>query len=269
MTFVVKSAVLANRVRLPYVEQGDPAGVPILLLHGYTDSWHSFEPVLSRLSPSIHAFALTQRGHGDADRPATGYRARDFAADAAAFMDSLGLGPVMVVGHSMGSTNAMRFAIDYPERTLGLVLLASFCSYLRNPVITEFWESGVSKLTDPIDPAFVREFQQGTLARPVPQFFLETVISESLKVPAHVWRAAFKGFLEDDVASELAKIQTPTTILWGDQDALCSRKDQDALLASIPGSRLVVYEGAGHALHWEEPARCAADILASIRDVRE
>jgi non-heme chloroperoxidase len=112
MTPIIKSVELPHRVKLPYVEQGDPSGVPMILLHGYTDSWRSFEPVLPHLPQSIHAFALTQRGHGDADRPATGYRTRDFAADVGAFTDALGLGPAVVVGSSMGNTNAQRFAID-------------------------------------------------------------------------------------------------------------------------------------------------------------
>ncbi|MCG8349300.1 MAG: hypothetical protein MI924_16150, partial [Chloroflexales bacterium] len=82
MTFVIKSCELSNGVKLPYVEHGDPTGLPMLLLHGVADSWRSFERVLPHLPQSMHAIALTQRGHGDADRPAAGYRTRDFAADA-------------------------------------------------------------------------------------------------------------------------------------------------------------------------------------------
>jgi len=262
MTLVAKSIELSSRVRLPFVEQGDRSGVPVLLLHGVTDSWHSFERVLPHLPESIHAFALTQRGHGDADRPATGYRTRDLSADVAAFMEAVGLRAAVVVGHSMGSTNAQRFAIDHAERVLGLMLAASFTTYRDNPVVVEFWESAVSQLRDPIAPGFVREFQESTLTRPLPPAFLDTVVQESLKVPARVWRATFEGFLEDDLAGELDKIQAPTLIVWGDRDAFCSRRDQDALLTAIAGSRLVVYEGAGHGLHWEEPERFAADLVA-------
>src|SRR5215208_938620 len=61
---IVQSVELPNRVTLPYVEQGDPSGVPVVLLHAIADSWRSFERVLSDLPESIHAFALTQRGHG-------------------------------------------------------------------------------------------------------------------------------------------------------------------------------------------------------------
>jgi pimeloyl-ACP methyl ester carboxylesterase len=263
----IRSIELPGRVRLPCAEQGDPAGVPVLLLHGVTDSWRSFEPVLPHLPASLHAFALTQRGHGDAERPAAGYRTRDFAGDIAAFADALGLERLVVVGHSMGSTNAQRFAIDHPGRVLGLVLAGSFASYRRNPVVVEFWESAVSRLTDPIDPAFVRQFQESTLARPVPLAFLDMVVHESLKVPARVWRAGFEGFLEDDVAGDLGRIRAPTLIAWGARDAFCSRRDQDELLAAIPGSRLLVYDNAGHALHWEEPARFAADLVAFVESL--
>ena len=213
MTFAIKYVKIPNGIRLPYVEQGDPASVPVVLLHGVTDSWHSFERVLPHLPQTIHAFALTQRGHGDADRPATGYRTRDFAADVAAFVNALDLAPAVVVGHSMGSTNALRFAIDYPELTRGLVLLGSFSTYRGNRVTMEFWESAVSWLADPIDPSFVREFQESTLAQSVPQAFLDTIVQESLKVPARIWRAAFEGFLEDDFAGELNRIKAPTLIL--------------------------------------------------------
>ncbi len=267
MVPVVKSVQLPGRVRLEYVEQGDPAGVPVVMLHGVTDSWHSFEPVLPHLPDSIRAFALTQRGHGDADRPASGYRTRDFAADVAGFADALGLGSVVIVGHSMGSTNAKRFAIDYPGRTRGLVLVGAFASYRSNPTLVEFWESAVSTLTDPIAPGFAREFQESTLARPVPAAFLDTVVRESLKVPARVWRAAFAELFEDDFAAELGKIAAPSLVLWGDRDGFARRADQEVLVAGIAGSRLEIYEGTGHALHWEEPERFAAELTAFVEDL--
>jgi pimeloyl-ACP methyl ester carboxylesterase len=125
----------------------------------------------------------------------------------------------------MSTSIAQRFALDYPERTRGLVLMGSFVTGWQSaPVIVEFWEAAVSKLTDPIDPAFVREFQESTLAQPVPEAFLDTVVQESLKVPARVWRAVFRAFLEADFAPELGKIKAPTPIIWGDQDTLATPK---------------------------------------------
>ena len=62
----IHSTTLPNQVTLPYVQQGDPARDAVLLLHAIPDSWPSFEGVLPHLPTSLHAFALSQRGHGDA-----------------------------------------------------------------------------------------------------------------------------------------------------------------------------------------------------------
>ena len=97
----VKSIHLSTGVQLQYAEKGKPGGIPVIFLHGITDSWHSFESVLKELPGSIHAFAMTQRGHGDSERPQSGYSPKEFAADVAAFIRQMKLGKVIVVGHSM------------------------------------------------------------------------------------------------------------------------------------------------------------------------
>lgn len=259
-----KAVSLSTGVTLRYVEQGDRAGVPVVLLHGVTDSWHSFEAVLRHLPQSVRAFALTQRGHGDSERPASGYRTRDFAADIAAFLDAIGVRSAVVVGHSMGTTNAQRFVIEHPERARGLLTVGTFASYRRNAVMKDFWDSAIATLADPVDPGFAREFQESTLARPVPAELLDTAVRESLKVPAPIWRAAFAGMLEDDCVDDLERIAVPTMLLWGERDAFIPRSDQDVLLSAIGGSRLIVYRGAGHAPHWEEPERFASDLTAFV-----
>jgi pimeloyl-ACP methyl ester carboxylesterase len=256
---------IASEIRLPYVERGSPSGIPVVMLHGYTDSWRSFEPVLPHLPEWVHALALTQRGHGDADRPATGYHALDFAADVAAFMDALDLERAIIVGHSMGGYVAQQFAVQYPERVLGLMLVASFASW-RNPAVAEL-RAAVAQLVDPIDPSFARAFQESTLARPVAPAFIETVVQESLKLPAHVWQAVLEALVEADSPIEPGAIAAPARIVWGDQDAFLARGEQDALAAAIPGTRLVVYRGAGHGLHWEEPERLAGDLADFAREV--
>jgi pimeloyl-ACP methyl ester carboxylesterase len=262
-----KSIVLSTGVRLPYVEQGDPAGVPVLLLHGMTSSWRSFAPMLLYLPPSIHAFAITQRGHGEADRPATGYHPRDFAADVAAFLDAHQIEKAVIVGHSMGSTVALRFALDYPERTHALVPMGAFVRYATNPVMKEFVEETVALLTDPIPWDVARDFQESTLAAPISPLFLETMIAESRKAPARVWRAGFAGLFTDEHVARLGDIQAPTLLVWGDQDAFVPVSDPRHLLFTIGSARLEVYRYVGHAVHWEKPARVAADLVAFIEEL--
>ena len=264
---IIKTAELPNQVKLPYVEQGNSSGFPLILLHGYADSWHSFERVLPYLPSSIHAFTLTQRGHGDASRPMTGYRTNDFAADLLAFMDVLHLDASVIAGGSSGGFVARRFAIDYPEHTLGLVLVGSPLSLRDKPTVLQMWNSTISKLTDPIDPGFVREFIESTFTQPVPESFLETLVHESLKVPARVWKATLKGLLEDDSSEELDKIKAPTLIVWGNHDTIVTRSDQETFTSAIANSQLLVYPSAGHALYCEEPARFASDVTAFIEEL--
>ena len=126
--------------------------------------------------------------------------------------------------------------------------------------MVEFHRTVIEPLRDPIEPAFAAEWQQSTLAQPVPPAFFEAVVAETLKVPAAVWRAGFAGLLEDDFSAELGRIAAPTLVAWGDRDSFSPREDQDHIAAKIRGARLVVYTGAGHALHWEEPARFARDV---------
>jgi pimeloyl-ACP methyl ester carboxylesterase len=268
---VVKAVELPNRVTLPYAEQGDPSGVPVLLLHGFADSWRSFELVLPHLPESIHAFALTLRGHGDASRPAGGYGVRDFAADVAAFQEAMHLRTAVIVGHSMGSGVALRFAVDHPERTMGLVLVGASPTMGATAAAREFWDSTISKLTDPVDPALVRGITEGLLAQPVPPAFLEAAIEEGMKVPAFVWKAAFESRwrLQGDYSAELSKIKAPTLIVWGDQDGRYPRGEQEALASAIADSRLLVYHGAGHLLPWEEPQRLASDLVRFFEGLSE
>lgn len=268
---VVKSVELSNGVGLPYAEQGDPAGRPVLLLHGFGDSWRSFALVLGHLPESIHAFALTLRGHGDASRPSTGYGIRDFAADLAEFQDVLDLRAAVIVGHSMGSAVAIRFALDQPARTMGLVLVGASPTMGSTSAAREFWDSTVSKLTDPVNADLVRGMTESTLAKPVPRDFLDAAIREGLKVPAFVWKAAFQSRwrLEGDYSTDLGKIKAPTLLVWGDQDARYPRADQEVLKSAIASARLLVYRGAGHLLHWEEPQRFASDLVTFVESLPE
>jgi non-heme chloroperoxidase len=264
---LIKSAALANGLKLPYVEQGDPTGVPVVFLHAFADSWRSFQRVLPCLPVWIRAIALSQRGHGDADRPASGYGVEEFTGDVGAFMDTIGLEAAVIVASSSASLTAQRFAADHPTRTLGLVFIGAPRSLRDKPGLATFLDE-VRQLSDPIDPAFVREFVAATVSGPIPSAFLEMVIAENLKVPAPVWKATLEGLVEAIPASETATITAPTLILWGERDEFLPRSDQEALAGAIPGSRLVVYEGTGHVVHWEQPQRVAADLVALVKRLR-
>jgi len=264
-----KAIHLVGRATLRVVERGDSHGPAVVLLHGFTDSWRSFERVLPHLPPSLHVLVVTQRGHGDASRPAEGYSLADFSGDVLALLDALRINRAVIVGHSMGSAVALRFAIDHPGRVRGLVLIGASATLRGTPEARAHWDGALAKLSDPVPREFVRALTEQEFVKAVPPEVVDALTDESAKVPLRVWRAAIEArWREDgDYSTELATIQAPTLILWGERDPRYPRTAQDTLLAGIRGSRLVVFEGAGHMLHIEEPEQCARELSAFVAEV--
>lgn len=256
---MARIAVLRDGLELPYVEQGDPDGVPVVLLHGWVDSRRCFERMMAVLPEPIHVFAFDQRGHGGAPKPSDGYALRDFAEDVGVFMNAVGLDGAVVAGAPSGGYVAQRFAVDNPGRTLGLALVGSPRSLRgRRPPFADV----LARLDDPIDAAFARELSEGMVAREVPDAVMATLCEENLKAPARVWRDAFEGLLAADPPLDTGRISAPTLIIWGARDSLLPRGDQEAISREIPGAKFVVYPDVGHLPVVEAPERVAADITA-------
>ena len=246
-----------------YAEQGNATGTPVIMLHGYTDSWFSFSRVLPLLNKDMHVFVLDQRGHGESEKPTGKYSMPTFASDVIAFIEAKQLKNVVIVGHSMGSFVAQHVASMAPDKVSKLVLIGSATTMSNDEV--NGLEKEVNALSDPVSPKFAREFQLSTLFQPIPDKFLDRAVNESLKLPASVWRSVIAGMLATDAKAQLEKIKAPTLIFWGDKEAIFpERKDQEKLTKQILNASLKVYEQTGHALHWERPEQFASDLSAFI-----
>jgi non-heme chloroperoxidase len=223
------------------------------------------------LSPEYHAFALAQRGHGDSDKPQCCYTPEDFAADIDAFMEAVGIEEATLVGASTGALFAQRVALSHPPRVSRLVLVgAQRPANEANEVVLGLQEE-VRALEDPVPPEFVRAFQEGTIHYPVPREFLDTVVSESSKLPARVWRDYWEGAvlsIDQDYVLPLREIDVPTLMLWGERDPLFPREEQERLAAAIPGATLKVYPETGHAVHWDRPEWVVRDLEEFMKEPR-
>ena len=259
---------LSTDLQVHYAEQGDREGEAIVFLHAYVDSWFSYSRVLALLSSEYHAFAPAQRGHGDSDKPQCCYMTDDYAADVAAFMDAVGIEKATLVGDSSGGLIAQRVALDYPHRASRLVLIGSPTTLVNNNAVRELGEEMLAGLEDLIPPEFVREFVLGTVHDPLPEEFLGRAVSQSLKVPAHVWRDYWKGVvLTVDDTARLGEIDVPTLILWGEQDALLPHEEQEWRAAAIPNATLQMYPRTGHLAHWVRPEWVVRDLEAFLKEI--
>ena len=104
---------LINGRSYHYVTAGPSDGLPLLFLHGYTDSWRSAELLIPHLAGGFRIYALDQRGHGASDSDFDRFSLDDFAGDAADFIGHVIGAPATLVGHSLGSLVGQRVAVRF------------------------------------------------------------------------------------------------------------------------------------------------------------
>lgn len=253
-----KKIKLNTGITMNYVESGAANGPVVLLIHGFTDSWYSYARILPLLDPKYTVYALDMRGHGDSDRPKSGYELGNMAADVLAFLDAKNIRKAAVVGHSMGSFVAMQTALSEPDRVTRIVLIGT-ATTADNEVVRE-GKKAIDQLKDPVPVEFIEEFQLSTVFRKPPDRFFDRAVEESRKVPAFVWKAVVAGLINADVRSKLPEIEAPAMILWGEKETIFPRSEQEILMSGLPNATMKTYPNVGHSPHWEEPEIVVRDI---------
>ncbi len=232
------------------------AGPHIVLLHGLTDSWRSFELLFAPLAGKFQLFALDQRGHGESER-ADSYAIGDFADDAIAFIEALGVAPAHLVGHSLGSIVAQRVAQARPDLLASLILIGAAPSAGGHPGLLAM-RGDLASFATHVPRDYASGFQASTAHRPIDAAQLDIFVDESMKLGLDAWRKTVEGLLGDTALAH--PINVPTLSIWGVRDAVFDAQAQQALAHQIPGLVAAHYEDVGHAPHWERPALAARDI---------
>ncbi len=231
-----------NRTSGPAVVAEDVGdGPPLILLHGLAGSARWWTRNIPGLSRSFRVLAIDLPGFGTSPR---GQRLilDEAAGVVAATMDRLGIERASVIGHSMGGLIAGGLAADQPERVDRLVLVdAAFLSLRRSAVQTVSGPAVTLRWTAPsLLPLVVRD---GLRSGPV------RLASASIQLVRADWEA------------KLPRIAAPTLVIWGEHDRICPLTIGQRIVASIPGSRLVVVTGAAHNPMWEQPDTFDREVL--------
>lgn len=267
MNSQIKYTTLSTGIAVEYIEFGARGGTPLLLLHGLSDSWHSFLPLLPFLPEDIRALAFSQRGHGQSGKPRSGYALDSLVRDAVAFLDAMRIDRAVIAGHSMGAAVAALLAARHPHRVASLGLLGAFADFRFNAGVIEL-KQDAQRLVDPIDPDFARAFQASTIIRMDDDEFLDLVVSDSQALPAFAWRALVDGLMTRELPAAFGRIVAPTFLVWGDGDVFIPRADQELMETSIRNAKLHVLRDTGHAVHWDRPAETAALIETLMRQTK-
>jgi pimeloyl-ACP methyl ester carboxylesterase len=259
-----------------YRDDGDPKLPLLVVLHGFGDSFTSWEGWVRELKTQFHIISVDFPGHGLTRAPqGTSLNPESLADFVDAFAAQLTLPKFAVAGNSMGGGAAWQLAVRHPERINALILVDA--AGFPNDKPPGDVPLAFKILQYPIGRALLRNIDN----RPLIENGLKTdVYDKSLITPFVVNRWAdfqrapgHRAILMSinmaaaaKATAELAStIKVPTLILWGENDPLIEPAAARKFAAAIPGAKLITYPKVGHLPQIEIPQRSAADAGAFLK----
>jgi esterase len=276
-TLPIDAYLTVNGLRLHYREWGDPAAPPLLILHGLTGHAWEFDRIASALSDRFRVLALDQRGHG-ASAWADDYSPELVADDIADFIDTLDLGSVHVLGHSMGGVNAWWFAARHPELVERLVLTDVTPFVITAPPIVGALRSALddyaaAEYADPDDA--VAEYltgYDGAHAEELRIFVLNNL--RQVSDDRWTWRfdaAGLRAWIDRAAASAAAhfealrRIGSPTLVIRAGDSPFTEPDGAEEMATAIPDARLIEVPGSGHDIHIDQRDALLVQLRSFLR----
>ncbi|MBS0393015.1 MAG: alpha/beta hydrolase [Proteobacteria bacterium] len=268
-----KVASLPNGMSLGYAEWGNPAGRPVVLIHGFTDNARDWLPLLPELDPGFRVILVDIRGHGRSSRPECCYGRLDFAYDVKLLLDQLHVERADIVGHSLGSFIAQTFAEFWPERTRRVVLVSSSggpragCTPPGKAAKAFDFRSAIAKLQEPLDPDSPFMIEWWSSPTPVNEEFIRRQRQDSAAIPLRVWLAVLdQGLAGPALADTLPRLKAPALLIWGLRDPIFVAKDRCSLRAALPHATVKLFPTLGHNPFWEQPEAVGATINGFLNE---
>ncbi len=246
-----------------YVEAGERGNPPLIMIHGTGGSWEAFCANIGPLSEHFHCFALDMIGCGYTGKPDRPYEIKDQVGQIINFMDALGLKTTSLMGISMGSWTASRFALAHPERTDKLIILSAFGlsddAEEIGAILTRrgkaFGSPTWSSVKDVFDKLILDEANR---VDDLIGLRLQTYSQPSMKAAGANILAVFQPErLTRNLVrpEEWRQLAAPTLIVAAVDDRPLYVKTARALGGYIPGSTVVEMLGVGHWPQFEDPER--------------
>jgi pimeloyl-ACP methyl ester carboxylesterase len=254
-----------------YQDEGSPDLPLLVLLHGYGDSFTSWEGWIRELKARRRLITLDFPGHGLTRSPEGIVLRQESLADFVdAFAAALNLPKFAVAGNSMGGGVAWRLAVRHPERINALILVdAAGFTNEKPPAAVPLafkilrYESGRALLRN-IDNRFL--IREGLRTDVFDKALITPALvdrwAEFQRAPGHraILMSVNLGGQPADLTATLGTIKVPTLILWGEADVLLEPAAAHKFAAAIPGATLITYPQVGHLPQIEIPARSAAAV---------
>ncbi|MEJ6022689.1 alpha/beta fold hydrolase [Ramlibacter sp. PS4R-6] len=257
-----------NGLRMRYLEWGDPAARPLLLLHGGGQSAHTWDAFCLAMSGRFRCVALDQRGHGDSQWSDAGeYALADHARDVAALVDALALHRPIVVGMSMGGVNGIAYAASHPDRVGGLVCVDIGPEAQFEPVDRLMRGLGGYRVFDSPEDAAARLSRLG--ARRDPALLRDTLALNLRRQDDGTWTWKYDprtlvGLTAKDIMDArrplwgvLHRIACPVLVARGADSEIFTADDARKFAAALPDGRWMDVPRARHSVQTDNPAGLA------------
>ncbi len=262
---------MTNGHDLWYLDSGD--GPAVLFIHGLASSSRSWGHLVDTLNTDHRILAPDLHGHGLSSKSMGDYSLSAHAATMRDLLDRLGIDRVTLVGHSLGGGIAMQFCYLFPDRVERLVLVASG-GFGRSvsPLLRSATLPGAEWVLPLIASRWVLrqvEAVGGSLARvgwkpsrdvtEAWRGFTSLADDESRRAFLATTRSVIDpGGQSVSVHDHLPlSVEIPTLVVWGTRDRMIPAGHAAAAHQAIPGSRVELFEGAGHYPHLDQPERFA------------
>jgi pimeloyl-ACP methyl ester carboxylesterase len=252
--------------RIHYEIYGSPEAPPVLLIMGLGLSSRAWDRLPELLAAHFRVLVFDNRGTGRSGHAGWAFHMRDLADDAAAVLDAAGAKTAHVFGISMGGMIAQELVLRHPDRVRSLVLGATFAGWLRSR------KPGLRTMLDLLllNCGFVDADRLARLMVSAewhgrnPGGALEW-IRRAERTALRFALAQMAAIARHSTATRLAQIRTKTLILTGDGDRLVPAANSLLLAKLIPGARLLVLPGAGHAFPLEREQETVQALLEHFR----
>jgi pimeloyl-ACP methyl ester carboxylesterase len=241
------SSAPASSQLLYFTEGG--SGPPLLLVHGLMVTGEMFEPVIGQLAARHRVIVPDLRGHGRSSGLPPPYTAAQLAADLSRLLDHLGVDATAVLGYSQGGAIAQQLALDHPKRCDRLVLA---CTYAFNMATAREWLEGhlVPLLLHVLGTRGLAKLVVAQATKQLGKERGDWLAGLMADQDRRLMRAAWRETMAFDSRRRLAEIARPTLIVAAADDRGVPIHHARMLHEGIPGSRLVIIDGADHALIW-------------------
>lgn len=232
------------------------SGAPVILLHGWLGSWDTWRTTIEALSDDYRSYAIDLWGFGESDKKRGHFTVSDFVDLVNEFMDRLGIPSATLVGHSMGGTVSMRFAIKYPERVNKVVVVGSpvdghSLTLLLKPFVYESI-AGLIWRTPALFRLGMRLIYAPLITREARTFYEMTARNTSATTLESFFHS-IASLYKTDLTPDLPAITVPALGVYGARDVLVNPNQHKLFSAGIPKGEVLYMPGSGHFPMLDEP----------------